>query len=69
MSVLIDELIAINKNRNKDKINGKRYIAKPIELDDCLAKVICRIKNAYRVLIGKSYTYHYAEDDIREYII
>ena len=63
MSILIDKLIQENKNNsNYVKFGDIWYIAKPLE-----AKTLCvfakRIKDAFRVLIGKSKAYHYKEDE------
>lgn len=49
--------------KNK-KVNGKWYIAKPIDVDFGIATKIHRFKDAYRVPTGKSKAYHFKEDEI-----
>jgi len=59
MSVLIDELINDKIiTSHKVYICKKWYIAKDIEYFS-----FKRIKEAYRVLIGKSRAYHFKEDE------
>ena len=60
MSVLIDDIIEyaiVNQ-----EINGKWYIAKCYDLRG-FEGLKHRIKDAYRVLIGKSRAYHFKEDE------
>lgn len=59
MSKLIDE---IRDETTFRLINGKHYVAKPV-IPHNTSTVIKRIKDAYWVLIGKSYAYHYKEDE------
>lgn len=60
MSILIDDLIGyVTVNQ---EIDGKWYIAKCYDLQG-LAGLKHRIKDAYRVLIGKSRAYHFKEDE------
>lgn len=64
MSILIDELLEL-RTQNQE-INGKWYIAKPIDVDFGIATKIHRLKDTYRVLTGKSKAYHFKEDEINE---
>ena len=64
MSILIDELLEL-RTQNQE-INGKWYIAKPIDCNFGIATKIHRLKDAYRVLTGKSRAYHFKEDEINE---
>lgn len=59
MSILIDNLM-INFSTTNQEINGQWYIAKPWGLQSFKH----RLKDAYRVLIGKSYAYHFKEDEL-----
>ena len=59
MSILIDNLIINFKNCNQ-QFNNEWYIAKPFGLQSFRH----RLKDAYRVLIGKSYAYHFKEDEL-----
>ena len=61
MSQIIDKLVAID-SKNKVEINGEWWIAKPL-YDISLTG---RIKDAWRILTGKSQAYHYFEDVINE---
>jgi hypothetical protein len=61
MSQLIDKLVTV-ESKNKVEINGEWWIAKPL----CDVSLTARIKDAWRILIGKSQAYHYFEDVIKE---
>lgn len=63
MSILIDELVNLYKpgNCTYRRVNGTKYIAKEI-ITVNLSTIIHRLKDAFRVLIGKSRAYHYYED-------
>ena len=63
MSILIDELVNLYKpgNCTYRRVNGTKYIAKEI-ITVNLSTIIYRLKDAFRVLIGKSRAYHYYED-------
>lgn len=68
MSTLIDSLVISSNNPNlmvHQEICGLYYIAKPCQLQG-LPGIIPRIKDAYRVLIGKSRAYHYKEDELED---
>ena len=58
MSTLIDNLLYLSSPNQE--IDGKWYIAKPYDLRSFKE----RLKDAYRVLIGKSQAYHFKEDEI-----
>jgi len=65
MSILIDKLIIDNANGPRAGVNNKNgtsywVIAKNIELFNLWG----RIKDAWRILIGKSRAYHFYEDDL-----
>ena len=62
MSTLIDDLI-IEYTTVYQEIEGKWYIAKCYDLYG-FAGLKHRIKDAFRVLIGKSRAYHFKEDEI-----
>lgn len=57
MSILIDRLIVQSKDVRAG-VNGKWYVAKPIEYFS-----VGRIKDAWRVLVGKARAYHYKIDE------
>ncbi len=63
MSDLIDNLIDL-RTCNQE-FNGYWYIAKPYEFFGW-ATLRRRIKDAWRVLIGKSRAYHFHEDELTE---
>lgn len=63
MSTLIDDLLEL-KNCNQE-FEGKWYIAKPFEFYGFLT-FLNRIRDAYRVLTGKSRAYHFYEDELAE---
>ena len=61
LSKLIDDMIKFYEN--KVEVNGCYYIAKPYPFFG----VMCfknRLKNALRVLKGRSQAYHYKEDEL-----
>lgn len=59
MSILIDKLIDKNKEKtNQVMLNGRWFIAKPIHHISFRNKIV----DAARILIGKSFAYHYYED-------
>jgi hypothetical protein len=61
MSVLIDELFA-QKGNTHTNINGKWYISKCVGyFSPCV--LYRRMKDAFSVLIGKSFAYHYKVDE------
>ncbi len=55
MSKLIDTI----NNDNQAEINGRWYIAKP----HGILFIRLRIKDAWRILLGKSIAVHYKEDE------
>ena len=60
MSILLDDLL--EANHVDDGIyyrNHGWYIAKPL----FYSGLVDRLKDAYRVLVGKSQAYHYLEDE------
>ena len=63
MSTLIDNLIDL-RTCNQE-FNGARYIAKPYEFFG-FATFIRRLKDAWRVLTGKSRAYHFYEDTLKK---
>ena len=63
MSILIDEVTVLTRNQNTYKHkNLKWYIAKPIPFNS-IKNRIKSIKDAYRVIIGKSFAVHYKVDE------
>lgn len=66
MSILIDELIKSGGivDQNFDEGSGKWYRAKPYGYFG-LKGLLLRVKDAWRVLIGKSRAYHYHEDEVK----
>ncbi len=58
MSILIDNLFRSSVQEFNQNINGKWYIAKSIDYFQ-----FSRIKDAIRILTGKSRAYHYKEDE------
>lgn len=65
MSILIDELLGVYSPAGTPgyrRVNDKYYIAKECDYYG-LSTVIKRIKDAFRVLTGKSRAYHYWEDE------
>lgn len=63
MSTLIDDLIDL-RTCNQE-FNGAWYIAKPYEFFGFTA-FIRRLKDAWRVLTGKSRAYHFYEDTLKK---
>ena len=59
MSDLIDDLVKL-RTCNQE-FNGQWYIAKPCEFFG-FSTIIKRIRDAWRVLTGKSRAYHFYED-------
>lgn len=59
MSILIDKFI--DKN-NLCEINGKWYIAKPINK----VPLIARISDCIRILNNRSIAVHYKEDELKK---
>ena len=63
MSILIDDLIQeIDDTKAYRRIDHTYRIAKPCEFYG-LYTIMKRIRDAFRVLIGKSQAYHYYEDE------
>lgn len=63
MSILIDELVRETGVNGLNQLsNGYWYIAKPCGFYGWKG-LIERVKDAWRVLTGKSRAYHYAEDE------
>ena len=65
MSILIDDLIGVygpSGGCGYRRVDNKRYIAKDCEFYG-IQTIILRIKDAFRILIGKSRAYHYWEDE------
>lgn len=60
MSILIDKLLIQSTINNR--IDDCWYISKPYEMIG-LKGMLLRIKDAWRVLEGKSRAYHYKEDE------
>ena len=59
MSVLIDVMVRnSHKFPAKEEYNGRWYVAKPLEI----FSVVGRLRDAWRVLIGRSRAYHYKRD-------
>jgi hypothetical protein len=58
MSILIDALIQREKDTQQQAKDGKWYCAKGISYFS-----LSRIKDAIRILTGKSRAYHYKEDE------
>lgn len=63
MSTLIDDLMILC-SENQEILDGRWYIAKPYNISSFKE----RLKDAYRVLIGKSQAYHFKEDETNEHI-
>ena len=61
MSELIDDLM--KDTCTNQEINGYWYIAKPYGFFG-FKGFVNRVKDAWRVLIGKSRAFHYMEDEI-----
>lgn len=65
MSILIDELLGVYSPAGTPgyrRVKDKMYIAKPCDFYG-VCTLLLRIKDAFRVLIGKSKAYHYWEDE------
>ena len=64
MSILVDDLVNVYKpgNCTYRRVEDTRYIAKECQCMD-FSTIIRRVKDAYRILIGKSRAYHYWEDE------
>lgn len=65
MSILIDDLVRVYSPSGTPgyrRVKNKMYIAKDIDFYE-LSTILYRIKDAWRVLIGKSRAYHYWEDE------
>ena len=65
MSILIDDLLGVYSPSGTPgyrRVKDKMYIAKPCDFYG-LQTIILRIKDAWRILIGKSHAYHYWEDE------
>ncbi len=65
MSILVDELVGVYSPSGTPgyrRVDNKMYIAKPYDYYG-LSTIIRRVKDAFRVLIGKSHAYHYWEDE------
>ena len=63
MSILLDKLLKEMDTSNMAQSNDlKWYIAKPIPFYSLKTK-IQRIKDGFRVMIGKSFAVHYKEDE------
>lgn len=63
MSILVDDLVNVYKpgNCTYRRVGTRTYIAKPCPYYG-FQDFIRRIKDAFKVLIGKGYVYHYWED-------
>lgn len=62
MSVLLDKLVfECTSNSAYRRVGDKMFLAKPCDFYG-FATFINRIKDAFRVLVGKSKAYHYWED-------
>ena len=59
MSILIDKLIRNSQTDDMSEHDGKWYIAKPIDFHT----LWFRIKEAWKVLVKKAYTFHYKVDE------
>jgi hypothetical protein len=62
MSILIDQLIKQDFSSTSQAKDLNWYIAKPISLYS-MKTMIYRIKNALRVIKGKSFAVHYKDDE------
>jgi hypothetical protein len=62
MSILIDELLKDECNPTLTQIDSKFYVAKPIPFYS-IYTFIDRIKDGFRVMVGKSFAVHYKEDE------
>jgi len=65
MSILVDKLVRVygpSGGVSYRRVGDTQYIAKPYDFYG-LSTIILRIKDAFRVLIGKSHAYHYWEDE------
>lgn len=63
MSILIDEMIEGEMNGAQTQhIDGRWYVSKGLRLFT-YKTIFRRIKDAYRVLVGKSIAVHYKEDE------
>lgn len=63
MSILIDDLLEVCKSGNSEyrRVGERMYIAKP-EYGSCWYVYKNRILDAFKVLIGRAFAYHYWED-------
>ena len=59
MSIIIDRLVQM-ESEPKACYDGYWYAAKPMEI----FSIKERIKDAWRVLVGKSRAYHYKADEV-----
>ncbi len=62
MSILIDKLVADDSLLKRAKalyVGDGWFIAKPLEI----FSIRGRLKDAWRVLVGRSRTYHYRRDE------
>lgn len=64
MSILIDDLVKVYSHGNCTyrRSGNKKYIAKTLEFYG-FHTIKNRIKDAIRILLGKSKAYHYKEDE------
>jgi len=66
MSILIDKLLSDKKDyptTNNGELNGRWFIAKPLGPSLYTKEIKNRFKDAYRIIIGKSFAVHYREDE------
>ena len=62
MSILIDELLNEECDPTLTLINSKFYVAKPIPFYS-IYTFINRIKDGFKVMLGKAFAVHYKEDE------
>ena len=66
MSILIDKLLSDKKDyqtTNNGELNGGWFIAKPLSPSLFCKEIIRRLKDAYRIITGRSFAVHYREDE------
>jgi len=64
MSILVDELVNVCRpgNTNYKRVGDIQYVAKPSDFYG-FSTIVNRVKDACRILTGKSHAYHYWEDE------
>lgn len=64
MSVLIDKLVEDSIGNDESFDNKTWYIAKPMSSSFSIKKLWERLKDAWRVITGKSIAVHYKKDEL-----